>query len=98
MGTVSSMLETYPRGLGRIDRAKLIRCIETCIECAQACTACADADLSEERVAHLTKCIRTNLDCDDMCVTTSRVLLSLATFMGPFELSFATVMGPPGCQ
>jgi hypothetical protein len=74
MGTVSSMLETYPRGLGRIDRAKLIRCIETCIECAQACTACADADLSEERVAHLAKCIRTNLDCDDMCVTTSRVL------------------------
>lgn len=53
MGTVSSMLETYPRGLGRIDTAKLIRCIETCIECAQACTACADADLSEERVAHL---------------------------------------------
>ena len=31
MGTVSSMLETYPRGLGRIDRAKLIRCIETCM-------------------------------------------------------------------
>ena len=25
-------------------------------------------------------------------------LVSLATFMGPFELSFATVMGPPGCQ
>jgi Domain of Unknown Function (DUF326) len=74
MGSVSSMLETYPQGLGRIDRAKLIRCIETCIECAQACTACADADLSEEQVAHLTKCIRTNLDCDDICVTTSRVL------------------------
>jgi hypothetical protein len=74
MGTVSSMLETYPGELGRIDRAKLIRCIETCIECAQACTACADADLGEERVAHLTKCIRTNLDCADICITTSRVL------------------------
>ena len=24
--------------------------------------------------------------------------LSLATFMGPFEPSFATVMGPPDCQ
>jgi hypothetical protein len=24
--------------------------------------------------------------------------LSFANFMGPFELSFATVMGPPGCQ
>ena len=74
MGTVSSMLETHPGGFGGIDRAMLIRCIETCIECAQACTACADADLSEQRVAHLTKCIRTNLDCADICATTSRVL------------------------
>ncbi|WP_083208532.1 four-helix bundle copper-binding protein [Mycobacterium malmoense] len=74
MNTVSSMLDTYPRELGRIDRAKLIRCIETCIECDQACTACADADLSEERVAQLRKCIRTNLDCADMCATTGRVL------------------------
>jgi hypothetical protein len=24
--------------------------------------------------------------------------MSFANFMGPFELSFATVMGPPGCQ
>jgi hypothetical protein len=74
MSTVTSILDTYPRELGGIDRAKLTQCIETCMECAQACTACADACLSEESVAHLTKCIRTNLDCDDMCVTTSRVV------------------------
>ncbi|OBG62623.1 MULTISPECIES: four-helix bundle copper-binding protein [Mycobacterium] len=74
MSTVSSMLATYPGPLGDIDSAKLIRCIEVCIECAQACTACADSDLSEERLAHLTTCIRTNLDCADICVTTSRVL------------------------
>jgi hypothetical protein len=38
------------------------------------CTACADACLGEETVAHLTKCVRTNLDCADVCETTSRVL------------------------
>ncbi|HAQ59153.1 MAG TPA: four-helix bundle copper-binding protein, partial [Microbacterium sp.] len=45
-----------------------------CVECAQACTACADACLSEEMVAELTKCIRTNLDCADLCAVTARVL------------------------
>lgn len=36
--------------------------------------ACADACLSEETVADLRKCIRTNLDCADICETTARVL------------------------
>ncbi len=49
-------------------------CIEACVECAQACTACADACLSEDNVAELSKCIRTNLDCADICETTGRVL------------------------
>ena len=40
----------------------------------QACTACADAFLSDESVAELIKCIRTNLDCADVCVSTGRVL------------------------
>ena len=42
--------------------------------CAQACTACADACLSEDSVAELRKCIRTDLDCADICETTARVL------------------------
>jgi hypothetical protein len=44
------------------------------MECAQACTACADACLSEQNVADLAKCIRSNLDCADICDTTGRVL------------------------
>jgi hypothetical protein len=68
------MLETYPGDLGGIDRQKLVTCIEACVECEQSCTACADADLSEETVAHLRKCIRTCLDCADVCNTTGRVL------------------------
>ena len=68
------MLETYPRDLGQIDRAKLVACIDACIECDQACTACADACLSEDDVNHLTKCVRTCLDCADVCSTSGRVL------------------------
>ncbi len=44
------------------------------MECAQACTACANACLSEDMVAELTECIRTNADCADVCDTTGRVL------------------------
>ncbi|WP_251858579.1 four-helix bundle copper-binding protein [Herbiconiux sp. L3-i23] len=68
------MLNTYPRDLGDIDRDKLVASIEACLECAQACTACADACLSEDMVADLTKCIRTNLDCADLCEATGGIL------------------------
>lgn len=74
MGTASKMLETYPQDLGGIDRVALASCIEACVECAQACTACADACLSEDAVQQLTRCVRTNLDCADLCETTGRVL------------------------
>jgi hypothetical protein len=70
----AQMLKTYPADLGSVDQAALTRCIEECFTCAQACTACADACLSEQMVAELTKCIRTNLDCADLCDTTGRVL------------------------
>jgi hypothetical protein len=68
------MLRTYPDDLGGIDRSALVACIDACVECAQACTACADACLSEDAVVQLATCIRTNLDCADVCGTTSRVL------------------------
>ncbi|MEV8230822.1 four-helix bundle copper-binding protein [Streptomyces sp. NPDC079167] len=71
---VRDMLDTYPGALSGMDRDKLIRCIEECVACAQACTACADACLSEEMVADLTKCIRTDTDCADVCRTTAAVL------------------------
>jgi hypothetical protein len=74
MTVAEEMLQTYPQDLGGVDRDALVRCIEACFECAQACTACADACLSEDMVAELTKCIRTNTDCADVCDTTGRVL------------------------
>lgn len=71
--TTMPMLETYPKSIN-LDRVKLAATIDALRSCTQACTACADACLSEDVVAELTKCIRTNLDCADVCDTTARVL------------------------
>ncbi|MER5263986.1 four-helix bundle copper-binding protein [Actinosynnema sp. NPDC002837] len=71
--STTTMLETYPAEIN-LDRRRLARTIDALIECAEACTACADACLSESSVAELTKCVRTNLDCADICGTTARVL------------------------
>jgi hypothetical protein len=43
-------------------------------ECAAVCTACADACLAEEGVAELRGCIRSCLDCADLCSVTGRLL------------------------
>jgi hypothetical protein len=70
----ADMLRTHPKDLGGVDRNALTACVEACMECAQACTSCADACLNEDMVADLRTCIRTNLDCADVCDTTGRVL------------------------
>jgi hypothetical protein len=74
MTRAAAMLANSPADLGGIDRQKLSTCIEACYECAQTCTACADACLGEQNVAELTRCIRTNLDCADICGLTGRIL------------------------
>ncbi|NHC14190.1 four-helix bundle copper-binding protein [Motilibacter deserti] len=67
------MMDAYPADIN-LDRGKLAAAIEALIACSEACTACADACLSESSVAELTKCIRSDLDCADICATTARVL------------------------
>jgi hypothetical protein len=71
--TTEPMLRTYPASIN-LDRALLARTIDSLLACAEACTACADACLSEDMVADLRKCIRSNLDCADICAATARVL------------------------
>lgn len=74
MSTVTiAMLETYPQEIN-LDRRQLAGVIDELDTCSLACTACADACLSEPMVAELAKCIRTNLDCADICIATARVL------------------------
>lgn len=68
-----AMLKAYPAEIN-LDRDRLAIVIDELTTCAQACTACADACLSEDNVAMLAKCIRTDLDCADICTATARVL------------------------
>ena len=73
MKVTRQMLDAYPREVD-VDRALLVRCIEACSDCAGSCTQCADDCLGEDGVQDLTTCIRLNLDCADICVTTGRVV------------------------
>lgn len=66
-------MDSYPADIN-LDRGALAHCVDACFACAQACTACADACLSEKQVQEMTKCIRTDLDCADLCEATGRVL------------------------
>lgn len=70
----ADMVEAYPGDLGDVDKDTLVACIGACYECAQACTACADACLAEDMVAELATCIRTDLDCVDVCLATGNTL------------------------
>lgn len=74
MTNIRELLDAHPRDTSELDRADLTECIEACYACVQACTACADACLAEDMVAELTTCIRTDLDCADICATTGAVL------------------------
>lgn len=73
MTQAEAMLETYPTDIW-LDRRLLAEGIAAAVGCAQTCTACADACLNEPDVAELTRCIRENLDCADICEATGRVL------------------------
>jgi len=71
--SVTKMIEIHPAAIG-LDRRAVAEAVELMLECTQTCTACADSCLSEEDVAELAKCIRTDLDCADICDVTARVL------------------------
>ena len=67
------MLDTYPGTCG-VDAAVLAAAIDALSDCAQACTADVDADLSEQNLAEMVKCIRLCLDCTDVCTATLGVV------------------------
>jgi hypothetical protein len=73
MSYATRMLDTFP-GTFNVDAGVLAATTDAVNDCAQACTGCADDDLSERDIAELTKCIRLNLDCADVCTATVRVI------------------------
>jgi hypothetical protein len=56
------------------DAALLAAVIDALSDCAQACAADADADLSEQNLAEMVRCIRLCLDCTDVCTATLGVV------------------------
>lgn len=72
--TTRAMITAHPNPTDGLDVDKLAEAIDAALACAQTCTACADACLAEEMVAELRDCIRTDLDCADICATTAAVL------------------------
>ena len=73
MSYARQMLDTYPR-TANVDADLLAAAIDALDDCAQACNADNAADLSEQNVAEMVKCIRLCLDCVDVCTATSRVI------------------------
>ncbi|WP_373511910.1 four-helix bundle copper-binding protein [Persicitalea sp.] len=45
-------------------------CIKACQECAVACGNCIDGCLSEDNVKMMAQCIRTDIDCMNICHST----------------------------
>ena len=73
MSYARQMLDTYPRTFN-VDAALLAAAIDALDDCAQACNADNAADLSEQNVAEMVRCIRLCLDCTDVCTATAGVL------------------------
>ena len=75
MKTIEMMLRSHPRAdLQRaLDYAEALKALSTC---AEVCTACADACLGEpQHLDQLRRCIRTDLDCGDVCTATAKILI-----------------------
>jgi Domain of Unknown Function (DUF326) len=73
------MLDTYPRSLD-LDADLLAATIDALSDCARACIADTDADLSEQNLAEMVRCIRLCLDCADVCTATAGVISRLAEY------------------
>lgn len=73
MNLLETMLRSHPRAdLKR--SAVYTEVLSTLALCSQICTSCADSCLAEQS-ENLRRCIRTNLDCADVCQATSRLVM-----------------------
>jgi hypothetical protein len=66
MSYARQMLDTYPHAVN-VDASMLAAAIDAMTDCAQACITDTDADLGEQNVTEMIRCIRLCLDCADVC-------------------------------
>jgi len=62
MSYAKQMLDSYSRTFN-VDNGLLAATIDALNDCAQACTADVDADLGEQDVSEMVKCIRLCMEC-----------------------------------
>ena len=79
MSYTRQMLDTYPRTV-TVDATLLAAAVDAIRDCAQACAADTDADLNEQNLAEMVKCIRLCLNCTDVCTATGGILSRLAEY------------------
>ena len=65
------ILSKHPNPSAQLDQ--IVALVNSAFACEQCCTSCADACLDEDGDMDLRYCIRTNLDCADVCATTGRM-------------------------
>ena len=73
MSYAKQLLDSY-QGTVHVDVAVLAAAIDAINDCAQACTADNDADLGEQDVTEMVRCIRLCTDCADVCTAAARVI------------------------
>jgi hypothetical protein len=79
MSYARQMLDINPPTVN-VNPSVLAAAIDATSDCAQACTADTDADLSEQNLVEMVKCIRLCLDCTDICTATGAVISRLAEY------------------
>ena len=86
MTFTKAMLEASPVRID-LDLDDVANAIDASAACEQACTSCANANLGEEDVFRLRRCIALCQNCADVCAVTVRVLSR------PFEFDHAVAHG-----
>lgn len=79
MSYARQMLDTYSRTFN-VDAGVVAAAIDALSDCVQACNADNAADLGEQNVTEMVKCIRLCLDCVDVCTATAGVVSRLAEY------------------
>ena len=79
MSYARQLLDSY-QGTANVDGALLAAAIDAMSDCAQACTADTHADLGEQDLAEMVRCIRLCLDCTDVCTAGAGVISRLTDY------------------
>jgi hypothetical protein len=79
MSYARQMLDSH-QSAPSVDPALLAAAIDAINDCAQACIADTDADLGEQDITEMVRCIRLCLECADVCAATGGVISRPASY------------------